>query len=267
MEKPDKKIYDIDFHFLFKNPQKKMKVNFIVKINELNSETEQILLNAQSIDDKLIYYKGLCTIKGEIFPIPKINDLVTISEVHFKLDGEFNPRFFVKLSKANESNMSFCDDINKTLDFTLNNIENELMNLFNIKSLLKIGIFLVLEDSKGNYILKCFENNEKYILSKNFPFFDISLKKDDIIYIYKYYVNNNDIKLIIFSLVIKLTEENLIILLESKKELKKGIFLGKIIEINPSHKNLHEIILLNNEKKIFKKTIDANIDVKLGQLS
>ena len=266
MEKPDNKIYDIDFHSLFKNPQKKMKVNFIVKINELNSEKEQILLNVQSIDDKLIYYKGLCTIKGEIFPIPKINDLVTISEVHFKLDGEFNPRFFVKLSKANESNMIFCDDINKTLDFTLNNIENELMNLFNIKNLLKIGIFLVLEDSKGNYILKCFENNEKYILSKNFPFFDIFLKKDDIIYIYKYYVNNNDIKLIIFSLVVKLTEENLIILLESNKELKKSIFFGKIIEINPSHKNLHEIILLNNEKKIFKKTIDANIDVKLGQL-
>ena len=266
MEKSDNNIYDIDFHSLLKNPQKRMKVNFSVKIKELNSEKEQIVLNVQSIDDKLIYYKGLCTIKGEIFPIPKINDFVTISDVQFKLDDEFKPRFFIKISKPKETNMIFCDDINKTLDFSLNNIENELMNLFNIKNLLKIGIFLVLEDSKENYILKCFENNEKYTLSKNFPFFDVSLKKDDIIYIYKYYVNNNDIELILFSLVEKLTEENLIILLESNKDLKKGIFLGKIIEINPSHKHLNEIILLNDEKKLFKKTIDANIDVKLGQL-
>ena len=114
MEKSDNNIYDIDFHSLLKNPQKTMKVNFSVKIKELNFEKEQIVLNVQSIDDKLIYYKGLCTIKGEIFPIPKINDFVTISDVQFKLDDEFKPRFFIKISKPKETNMIFCDDINKT---------------------------------------------------------------------------------------------------------------------------------------------------------
>ena len=135
MEKSDKNIYNIDFHSLFKNPQKTIKTNFIVKIKELDSEAEQISLNIQSIDNNGIYYKGLCVIKGEVFPIPKINDLVTISEVHFKLDEDFKPRFFIKISKTKDINIILLDDINKTFDFTLNNIESELMNIFKIKNL------------------------------------------------------------------------------------------------------------------------------------
>ena len=266
MEKSDKNIYNIDFHSLFKNPQKTIKTNFIVKIKELNSEAEQISLNVQSIGNDGIYYKGLCFIKGEVFPIPKINDLVTISEVHFKLDDDFKPRFFIKISKTKDINIILLDDINKTFDFTLNNIESELMNIFKIKNLLKTGIFLILEDTNEGYILKCFEDNEKYILSKSFSVFNDTLKKNDIIYIYKYYLNNYDIKLIAFSLVEQLNEENLFILLENNEEFKKGAFLGKIIEINPSHKNLNEVILVNNEKKLFKKTIGPDLDVKLGQL-
>ena len=253
MEKSYKNIYNIDFHSLFKNPQKTIKTNFIVKIKELNSESEQISLNAQSIVNNGIYYKGLCFIKGEVFPIPKINDLVTISEVHFKLDEYFKPRFFIKISKTKDINIILLDDINKTFDFTLNNIESELMNLFKIKNLLKTGIFLILEDTNESYILKCFEDNEKYILSKSFSVFNDTLKKNDIIYIYKYYLNNFDIILIAFSLVVKLNEENLFILLENNEEFKKGAFLGKIIEINPSHKNLSEVILVNNEKKYSKR--------------
>ena len=113
MEDNNQIDYELKFVSLFNNKQKFAQVNFKAIIKEINSETEQMTFAIQSLKKKKTFYKGLYAIKGEIFPIPKINDNVQIIEVVYKLDADFNPGFFIKLKKTEDINLiSFQENNN-----------------------------------------------------------------------------------------------------------------------------------------------------------
>ena len=99
MEDSDQKNFDIDFLSLLFNKQKILSVNFRAKIEQISSESEQISLNISSLENKNICYNGFYAIKGEIFPLPKIDDIIEIKEIRYKLNEDFNPGFFIKIIK------------------------------------------------------------------------------------------------------------------------------------------------------------------------
>ena len=107
----------------------------------------------------------------------------------------------------------------------------------------------IIEDasSDNNYILRSLVNNEIFTLSKTSNYLN-SAKTNEIIYIFNFYHDNNTIKLKKISFIEKLTEENLIVILENNKNfMNKSLFLGKIVEIC-----IDGIIVLNDEKKLYK---------------
>ena len=228
---------------LFNAPNKTCKFNLSGKIEEINSNSEEMLLSVKFLEKYI--FKGLYAIKGDIFPLPKINDNIHINEIQFKLTSEFNLGFFIKFSKDE----NIYSEINENkhdivFDFTKDNIIKELINIFNITQKLNSKIFIIEDDSsENNYILRCIEDKKIYFLSKDTKNFT----KKEILYIFNYYYDNNNIELTKISLVEKLTEEDLVIIIENNENLKNIFFLGKIIEISTDI-----IILVSNEKKLYK---------------
>ena len=246
----EEKAYDINFNTLFSNPKKKCQVNFQAVIIEINSKNEKMSLTIRSLKNEGICYKGLYAIKGEIFPTPKINNIIQIKEIQYKLDDDFNIGLFLKLSISEEKSLISQENNNNILDFSAPNIINELKKQLKITQNLSSNIFIIEDNSNDKYSLRCIQNNGIYILTKNSKNHEYSLKKNNIIYILNYIEDKNNIKLTLISLVEKLTEENLFILLEKKKIEKEKMFIGKIVEIN---KKVGSIILLNYEKQLFQK--------------
>ena len=268
MEDNKKKGNDIDIYLLFTNPQKIYKTNFIAKIEDINSETEQISMTITNLNNKRNCYKGLYINKGEIYPIPKLNDIVKINEIQFKLDQNFNPGFFIKITKYPDINII---DIPKgdILDFTKEHIIKTVMNKLKLTKILYSNIFQIVDDSwKENYILICPKNNQKYILSKKIDYLEYSFNKNEIIYISNYYEdNNNTIIPNLITYIEKLTDEKLLLLLEKNRNIYKEYFIGKIVEIQITFKSNKRITLLDDNKNIFeiiKKDEEHNI--KLGQI-
>ena len=246
--------YDINFKSLFLDSKKACKVNFPAIITEINSETEKITFSVRSFKKDGICYKGLSVIKGEIWPIPKIGQAVEIKEIYFKLDDNFSQSLFVKLSLKNEIN-AIAKEKNEILDFSSDKIISQLKSLMNINQFLTSNIFIINDDSNENvYNLTCIENNTTLKLKKKEINFDSAFKKKDIIYIVNYFLDKINIKLTAISLIEKLTEEKLFILLEKllkeKKISYKLMFFGKIIDID---RNKGNIILLGYDKNLFQK--------------
>lgn len=263
MEDILKNVSDIDFLSLFNNPQKICQLNFRAKIEEIRAETEQISLTVRSLDLKNTCYKGFYGIKGEIFPLLKVGDIVKINEIQIKLDDNFNLGLFIKLFRIEDMISVIKDEKENILDFSRDNIINTLKYLFNIEENLYSNIFVIEDDSfDDNYIIKCLENNTLYTLSKHSKFIKNALHKNDFIFILNYYEYKSTIELNLISHVENLTEEKLFMLLEKNENLKKKFFIGKIVEINTSEYN---IILLNQEKKLFVKN-KMKILIKSGKL-
>ena len=271
METNNQKDYDIDLVSLLSTKQKISKINLETRILEINSKTEQMSLTIRAQEKKNICYKGLYIIKGDIYPIPKINDIIIVNEVKFQFDDNFNLGFFVKITKSNDMNYIDSQEKSITLDFTANNIIKTLKETLNINETLYSKIFIINDDScKDYFIIKSLENNIEYRLIKNQKLLEYSLEKNDIIYIFNYYEykdkkdNKNYIGLTLITLVSKLNEEELFFLLEKNIDNQNKYFLGKVVEINDYNKE-RRIILLDENKKIFK-LLKKDENIKLGQL-
>ena len=223
----EKDNYDFNFNSIFSNSKKTCRVKFPAIITQINSETEKISLNVRSLEKNNISYKGLCTIKGEICPTPTNGKTIQINEIQYKLDDNFNTCLFIKLSFIDGNNpKTIGNDIK--LDFTEDNIIYQLKNILNITQILSSNIFIINDDSNEDfYNLTCIENNENYILEKKSQNFDYKLNKNDITYIVNYFVDKINIKLTLISLIEKLTQEKLFMLLE--KLLNERIFSQKYI--------------------------------------
>lgn len=246
--------YDFDFNSLFTNPKKKYQVKIPAVITEINSDNEKMSLSVRSLEKNNISYEGLCAIKGEICPTPKRGKIIQINEIHYKLDDNFSPCLFIKLSNIDGNNPNIMGNDIK-LDFTEDNIINQLKSLMNVIQILSSNIFIINDDSNEDfYNITCIENNGNYILKKKSQNLDYNLKKNDIIFIVNYFVDKTNIKLTVISLIEKLTQEKLFMLIEKllneRRFSQKYIFFGKIVEINRNDKN---IILLNYDKQLFQK--------------
>ena len=276
----------INFITLFNCPEKTIKLNLKTKVTEINKvDAEYLLLEIQTLGKDIIIYKGFIIISGDIYPTPKINNIMIIKELAYKFDDKLNLRIFVKAEISNEDRiyLSNKEEINTILDFTENKIENTLKCLLKINQNLYSNVFIVDNDYADNYYLvRSLTNNTIYKLAKKSNFINYILFKNDFIYICNYYNNTDDIVLTSISMLNKLSEENLFFLLEKNQKIKSTIFTGKIVEIpnirkiNNSNIIIVNFILLSDDRQLFEfeykenKEEETNVDnynkIKLGQL-
>ena len=253
---------NIDLKKLFTRPNKCDETIVESKIEEIKPKNEFFVVDI--INNKNCY-KGLIIKKSEIFPKPSIESLIIIKKIYYRLDEVFQPRLFInaQISKkvpkdsANEKENSLL----KELNFTENKIRETLQSFLDIQKKLISNLFIVHSVNETHYLLKFFKKKETFILSKEYEFLNYSLKIKDIIYINDYYLEGEEIKLTEISLIEKLSEEKLFILLQEKEEIGNNYLWGKIIEKDQNNKIIR---IMDHNKRVL--TIKKyNNDIKLGQ--
>ena len=250
---------------LLKSPQKSVKVNIKAKIKDINSQEEYISVTIEC-DDGI--YKGLTINKSDIFPIPMKDNLIEINRMQYTYDEDFNQRIFIEAKLIQEENISIINDNNNIIlldyDLTINNITNTLKNILNINKPLISKIFIVISADENTYSLKCLENNELYIISKRSNNFVYNFSPKDIIYINNFYFEKDNSRRIEFSqitLIEKMTDENLFILLEKHKDISHQYFWGKIIEKD----EIKKIVRIMDKDKNLYQLEDYKDEICLGQ--
>ena len=263
--------FSSEIYQTLKNYPKVIKLNQIGKIVEIHFKNKDYI--SLNIENDETLYKGLIIIKGEIFPIPRINDLIEIQEISFKYDHSFQLKFFIKgkLLLGNSKNILVNGEKKekRTIDLTELNIVSTLKKSFNINKHLFSNLFIVCEsrqsstnidsteNKKISNLLKSMENMTIYSLENSLNIF----QKNDILFINHFDIIQNKIELTPFSLIEKLSDEKLFLLIQNNHDLKSKYFYGKIVEINDY---LKIIYIINNKKKLFTMNI-SNYEVKIGQ--
>ena len=248
----------INLKELFQSSDKCIELEIKSKIESITSKNELIFIDA--IDGEN-YYKGLTIKKSEIFPKPSCDNLILIQKIDYKLDEDFQQRLFIKAQISKESINEKNIISLKKIDLSEGRIKETLQKYLNIKEDLLSNLFIVHSINENEYLLQLFKKKELYTLLKKCEFLEYSLNLKDIIYISDYYLKEKNIKLTQISLIEKLSEEKIFILLQEKEEISKNYFWGKIIEKDQKNKIIR---IMNKNKNIFQLEKYKN-EVRLGQ--
>ena len=236
----------------------------------IESKIEAIILQKELYFVDIIedenYYQGLTIIKSNLISEPTYMSIITIKNINYRLDENFQPKLFINaqiIKKHEKSSVSGRENTKykDVLNFAESNITETLRNFFDIKEKLLSNIFIVQSSNETEYSLVLFKKKLSYFLVKKYEFLDYSLELKDIIYITDYYIDGKNIKLTQISLIEKLSEEKLFILLQEKEEISNNYLWGKIIEKDKKNKIIR---MMTNNKELF--TFEKyNNDLKLGQ--
>ena len=250
----------INLKQLFQRSDKSIEIEIKLKLESITSKNELIFIDIFHSEN---YYKGLTIMKSDIFPKPSSESIILTQKIYYKFDEVFQQRLFLKAKISEEStNEKISNTIAlNTLDFTEGRIRETLKKYLNIKEDLSSNLFIVHAINEDEYLLQLFKKKELFTLEKKYEFLDYSLNLKEIIYISDYYLEEKNIKLTQISLIDKLSEEKLFILLQEKEEISKNYFWGKIIE---KDKKNNIIRIMNNNKNIFQLE-KYNNELKLGQ--
>lgn len=229
---------------------KTMKINekFLVKRIELRNELDQIRLDLQQ---KNIEYKGLVMDKGDTFPIPMLNDILSVEKIYFKYSQQFQYKLYIKGKVDNENEKpKFDNEIIKYYSFEYSDIFDTLSTFTktivfkNNSSIFRImDIYLMNDNYKAK--IKDISNSKVYQLNLNREQFGI-FKIDDFLWIYNYELNKDVClgnTLTIFEI---LNEEKLINLLDCYF-YNENISLFEVIDIDDD-----KIILIDTREKIYE---------------
>lgn len=208
----------IDFYTLFNNPDKSCNINVIARIESIIERNDELII--VTLKNNKIEYKGITIIKGDIFPSPKKDNIIKVNKVHYKYDEYFKLRLYINAEIIDDTNFTIEENnILDILDFNENCINNTLKKFYKIDNELFTNLFMV-DSSKESYSLKCLENNELFFLIKKNNLLDSCLNNKNIILINDYYLDKEkNIKLSPMSIIEKLSDEKLFILLENNEEI------------------------------------------------
>ena len=208
----------IDFYTLFNNPDKSCNINVIARIESIIERNDELII--VTLKNNKIEYKGITIIKGDIFPPPKKDNIIKVNKVHYKYDEYFKLRLYINAEIIDDTNFTIEENnILDILDFNENCINNTLKKFYKIDNELFTNLFMV-DSSKESYSLKCLENNELFFLIKKNNLLDSCLNNKNIILINDYYLDKEkNIKLSPMSIIEKLSDEKLFILLENNEEI------------------------------------------------
>ena len=246
--------------FLKLKENKKIEVNFDAIVKEVNIDDENDFIELD-IEEKNSLFETLTLIKGEIYPLPKVHDIINIKEIYFDIDKAFNFRVFAKgVIKQTSKDMIKSKIHNEIYSFAKNKVLESLKQLIGIKENIFTGLFRVdkVFDKEKYCVLLCLENLENYKISvvKN-PF---SFQKNKFILISNYSLDekSNEKEIIVnkITLMTELSEEKLLSYIDSyyRKNDDKLILL-KVIDINEKY-----YMLINRYNDIYKLAKTKDIE-------
>lgn len=251
----------------------KLEVNIDVRVKNIKFEKELDFIEIDIEDDECLF-SNLTLIKGEIFPLPKPNDLLNIKKLYFDYDKYLFLRLFIKAEIKPLDNSIISDVKKEQLSFSNIDIKGSLMNIFGIKENIEYGVFKFDSIQNKNYILLCLKDLNKYKISIEKSSFQLT--KNELFLVSNYFIkknhindinemnNINDINEIIFndiSFVKKLSEEKIFQSFYKESIFGNKLTLLKIININEKY-----YIVLNHKKDIYqiertKKLEDLGINI------
>lgn len=239
---------------------KKIKVDFNVIVKKINIDDilDYIVID---IEEENYLYENLTLIKGEIYPLPKSNDIIKIKEMYLDYDEYLSLRLFIKaeIISPGENHIFIQDHI---YSFTKNKIVESLQNICAIKENLISAIFKVDSINDKFYSIFCLKDFINYNLSTK----DTTeiLNKNDFILIDNYSLSENEIRKNNITIIKTLTEEKLFQMFYKESIFGNKLILFKVIDINEKY-----YIVIDNNKKIYqieKKEIFKNLGIDMCKL-
>lgn len=221
---------------------------FLINEIKLVDDLDQIILDLQQ---KNLIYENVIMTKGFIFPIPKVNQIISVKKISLKYDQEFELKLFIEGNIDKNSGKPKIMEVKKNFSFNSQNILKTISELTNIPiPVINSTIFKIeriLDDRTAN-IFSILDSNIYSIELKGNQL--DKYNSNDFIWICNYEVEQNKIKLNKMTTLEKLDDEKLINYLDRAK-MKKNI-LFEVIDIDEEN-----IVLVND--KIFK--INKNNEV------
>lgn len=236
-----------------------MRKELVVKNFEINNYIDEIKVDLVDAD---IEYKSLFLKKGEIYPTPKINDILEVSELYLGYDEFYCIKLYISAKISGKKQTNFVEnDLKKVLSFSRssdqkNNFINNLKSLGKIKEELFSSLFSVCSI------------DEKYIKLydlQDMDYYRLIIEKNEGININDLLLINNFIrdiqkKEIVFtnlSLFKKMNQSSFFYL------VPRYIINSNVFKIVDEETNYY--ILVNDKKKLFKLEKN-NIEYQLSQL-
>ena len=230
------------------NHKIKVDLDVIAKEIKIDDQNDFIELDVEEND---ALFECLTLIKGEIYPLPRINDIIKVTEIYFEFDKLLNFKVLAKgeIKQKLKENIQ-AKIYHEIYSFSKDKMLESLKKIYNIKEKIFTGIFRIvdLNFQKEDYSnLLCLEDMKSYkINAVNLPF---SLETNKFILISNYSLDEKS-GFIIFNkitLVKELTEENLFFYIDSYYRNNKKLLLFKVIDINENY-----YMLINRYKEIYK---------------
>ena len=226
------------FNSLLEKEDKIIIVNekLIVKKIEMKNEIDLIILDLQKNNN---LYQGLAMEKGYIYPIPKLNDVLSIRKIYLKYDGQFQLKLFLEGIILKDEQIYLKENI---------------MNVYNYSKIFKIlasiakknistidsSIFII-SNIIGNKIeVKALNNSKIYFIESKY----VNKKIDDFLWIYYYEIKEDKIIINNLSVLETLNEERLLHLLEN--HIFENINLFHIVDVTDEN-----YLLIDSNGKLF----------------
>ena len=145
---------------------KKVEVNFKVTVKDFQIDDENDFIEI-TVEEKNILYEKLTLIKGEIFPLPKINDILKIKEIAIDYDKNLDLRLFIKAKIKFSPNISLnsINEYQKKYSFSSDELIDSLKSICEIKDEIFFGIFKIVDIEDIYYKVICLKNLNKYVIS------------------------------------------------------------------------------------------------------
>ena len=236
------------------NGDKKIKTNFNARVLNTNFINDLDFIELD-IEENNCIFKNITLIKGEIFPLPKKDDILNVKQLYLNYDKYLTLRLFINA----EICLSLINNIvtinNDEYNFSYNKINESLKKLCCIQKDLYSNIFKLESFNEEYSYLFCSSDSNKFKISNNLI---DSSKKDNFFLITNYVLNNNEILFENITFIQKLNEEKLF---QNFYRYNDKMSLFKVIDIEDSY-----YICVDSNKNLYKIEKNKELEIKLCQL-
>ena len=234
-------------NILLEKEDKSIIVNekFIVKKIEMKNEIDLIILDLQKNNN---LYQGLVMEKGKIFPIPKLDDVLSVEKMYLKYDGEFQLKLFLEGKILKNKQLDLKEIIINKYDYSeifKIIVSKRGKNISNINS----SIFMIININNNKIGVKALNNSRNYYIDLN----GLNKKVGDFLWIYYYEIKEDKILINNLSILEILDEERLLHLLENR--IFQNIKLFHIVEVDDE-----KYLLIDSSGKLFNLNKIKNIN-------
>ena len=102
---------------------------FLINEIKLVDDLDQIILDLQQNNS---IYENVIMTKGLIFPIPKVNQIISVKKISLKYDQEFKLKLFIEGNIDKNSEKPKIMEVKKNFSFNSQNILKTISELTNI---------------------------------------------------------------------------------------------------------------------------------------